>query len=72
MASIIKCTQSLTNYSGNQNPIEAVYPGSDALLQVVGLSRPPQVLKPKLRRLYANINLYLLDIAKLTHGGKNM
>ena len=47
-------------------PIEAVYLGSDALSQVVGLSRPPQSLKPKLRRLYANINLHLFEIAKLT------
>ena len=34
--------------------------------QVVGLSRPPQSLKSKLRRLYANINLHLFEIAKLT------
>ena len=47
-------------------PIEAIYLGSDALSQVVGLSRPPQSLKPKLRRLYANINLHLFEIAKLT------
>ena len=40
--------------------IEAVYLGCDALSQVVGLSRPPQILKPKLRRLYANINFHLL------------
>ena len=46
--------------------IEAVYLGSDALLQVAGLSRPPQALKPKLRRLYANINLHLFEIANLT------
>ena len=46
--------------------IEAVYLGSDALSQVVGLSRPPQALKPKLRRLYANINLHLFEIANLT------
>ena len=46
--------------------IEAVYLESDALLQVVGLSRPPQVLKPKLRRLYANINLHLFQLANLT------
>ena len=47
-------------------PIEAVYLGSDALSQVVRLSRPLQVLKPKLRRLYANINLHLFEKAKLT------
>ena len=46
--------------------IEAVYLGSDALSQVVGLSRPSQVLKPMLRRLYANINLHLLKLANLT------
>ena len=46
--------------------IEAVYLGSDALSQVVGLSRPPQALKPKLRRLYANKNLHLFKIANLT------
>ena len=46
--------------------IEAVYLGSDALSQVVGLSRTPQALKPKLRRLYANINLHLFEIANLT------
>ena len=46
--------------------IEAVYLGSDALSQVVGLSRPPQILKPKLRRLYANINLHLFKLANLT------
>ena len=47
-------------------PKEADYLGSDALSQVVGLSRPPQSLKPKLRRFYANINLHLFEIAKLT------
>ena len=47
-------------------PVEAVYLGSDALSQVVGLSRTPQALKPKLRRLYANINLHLFEIANLT------
>ena len=46
--------------------IKAVYLGSDALSQVVGLSRPPQILKPKLRRLYANINLHLFELADLT------
>ena len=46
--------------------VEAVYLGSDALSQVVGLSRTPQALKPKLRRLYANINLHLFEIANLT------
>ena len=33
---------------------------------MVGLSRPPQILKPKLRRLYANINLHLFELANLT------
>ena len=33
---------------------------------MVGLKRPPQVQKAKLRRLYANINLHLFEIAKLT------
>ena len=47
-------------------PIEAVYLGLDALSQVVGLSRTPQALKPKLRRLYVNINLHLFEIANLT------
>ena len=46
--------------------MEAVYLGSDALSQVVGLLRTPQALKPKLRRLYANINLHLFEIANLT------
>ena len=46
--------------------IEAVYLGSDALSQVEGLSKPLQALKPKLRRLYANINLHLFKIANLT------
>ena len=32
----------------------------------MGLSRTPQALKPKLRRLYANINLHLFVIANLT------
>ena len=32
----------------------------------MGLSRTPQALKPKLRRLYANINLHLFEIANLT------
>ena len=47
-------------------PVEAVYLGSDALSQVVGLSRTPQALKPKLRRLYANINLHLFEFANLS------
>ena len=46
--------------------IEAVYLGCDALSQVVGLSRPPQIPKAKLRRLYANINLHLFELANLT------
>ena len=33
---------------------------------MIGLSRPPQILKPKLRRLYANINLHLFELANLT------
>ena len=51
-------------------PVEAVYLGSDALSQVVGLSRTPQALKPKLRRLYVNINLYLFEITNLTRQKK--
>ena len=47
-------------------PIEAAYLGVDALSQVVGLMKPPHVLKQKLRRYYANINLHLFEIAKLT------
>ena len=58
--------KSLQTIQETKIPIEAVYLGSDALSQVVGLSRPPQSLKPKLRRLYANINLHLFEIAKLT------
>ena len=46
--------------------IEAVYLGSDALSQVVGLSRPQQILKPKLRRLYANMNHHFFPLANLT------
>merc|ERR1712041_43989 len=46
--------------------MEAVYLGSIVLSKVVGLSRTPQGLKPKLRRLYANINLHLLRITNLT------
>ena len=51
-------------------PIEDLYLGSHALSQVVRLSRPPHLLIPKLGRLYANINLHLFDIAKLTHQKK--
>ena len=58
--------KSLQTIQETKIPIEAVYLGSDALSQVVGLSRPPQSLKQKLRRLYANINLHLFEIAKLT------
>ena len=47
-------------------PIEATYLGVHALSQVVGLLKPPHVLKQKLRRYYANINLHLFEIAKLT------
>ena len=47
-------------------PIEAVYLGLDTLSQVVGLSRTPQALKPKLRRLYANTNLHPFENANLT------
>ena len=47
--------------------IKTVYLGLDALSQVVGLSKPPQTLKPKLRRLCStNINLQLFEIANLT------
>ncbi len=46
--------------------IEAVYLDLDAISQVVGLSRTPQALKPKLRRLYVNVNLHLFKIANLT------
>ena len=48
-------------------PIEAAYLGMDALPQVVGLTKPPHVLKTKLRKYYANINLHLFEIAKLTN-----
>ena len=43
-----------------------MYLGCDALSQVVGLSRPPQILKPKLRRLHSNINLHVFELASLT------
>lgn len=46
--------------------IEVVYLGLDALSQVVGLSRPLQILEPKLRRLYAKINIHLFEFANLT------
>ena len=51
-------------------PIEAAYLGVDALSQVVGLLRPPDMLKQKLRKYYANINLHLFEIAKLTNQRK--
>ena len=51
-------------------PLEAAYIGVDALSQVVGLTRTPHVLKPKLRKYYANINLHLFEIAKLTNQWK--
>ena len=51
-------------------PIEAAYLGVDALSQVVGLMKPPHVLKQKLRKYYANINLHLFEIAKLTNQKK--
>ena len=57
--------KSLQTIQETKIPIEAVYLGSDALSQVVGLSRPPQSLKSKLRSLYANINLHLFERAKL-------
>ena len=44
-------------------PFEAAYLGVDALSQVVGLMRPPHMLKLKLRKYYANINLHLFEIA---------
>ena len=50
--------------------IKTVCLGLDALSQVVGLSKPPQTLKHKLRRLYANINLHLFEIANLTGQNK--
>ena len=50
--------------------IEAAYLGVDALSQVVGLTKPPHVLKQKLRKYYANINLHLFEIAKFTNQKK--
>merc|ERR1712002_1018686 len=47
-------------------PIEAAYIGVDTLSQVVGLMKPSNELKQKLRRYYANINLHLFEVAKLT------
>ena len=58
-------SKALQTIQETKKTIEAVYLGSDALSQVVGLSRPLQALKPKLRSLYANINLYLFKIANL-------
>ena len=46
-------------------PIEAAYLGVNALFQVAGLMKPTHMLKQKLRRYYANINLHLFEIAKL-------
>ena len=51
-------------------PIEAAYLGVHALSQVAGLMEPPHMLKQKLRRYYANINLHLFEIAKLTNQKK--
>ena len=36
----------------------------------MGLTKPPHVLKEKLRKYYANINLHLFEIAKLTNQKK--
>ena len=66
MADSLQCPKALKTIQETKIPVEAVYLGSDALSQVVGLSRTPQALKPKLRRLYANINLHLFEIANLT------
>ena len=46
--------------------IKTTYLGVDALSQVIGIMRPPQVLEQTLRRYYANINLHLFEIAKQT------
>ena len=51
--------------------IEAVYLGSDPLSVVVSLSRPQQILKLNLRRLYANINPHLFKLANLADQKKN-
>ena len=52
-------------------PIKAVYLGVDALSQVVGLMKPPNVLKQKQRKYYSYINLHLFKIAKLTNQKKD-
>ena len=41
--------------------IKTTYLGVDALSQVLGIMRPPQVLEQTLRRYYANINLHLFE-----------
>ena len=59
--------KAIQNIQETKIPIDATYLGVDALSQIVGLMKPPHVLKQKLRKYYANINLYLFEIAKSTN-----
>ena len=63
-------TKAIQDIKEAKIPIKAAYLGVDALSQVVGLMKPPHVLKQKLRRYYANINIDLFERAKFTNHKK--
>ena len=47
-------------------PVNGCLIGVDAVSQIVALRSPPSQFKPRMRKYYANINMHLYKLAKLT------
>ena len=48
-------------------PIHGCQIGVDAVSQIVALMSPPSQYKPRLRKYYANVNMHLYQLARLTN-----
>merc|ERR1711973_412670 len=47
-------------------PLDGCLIGVDAVSQIVALRSPPSQFKPRMRKYYANVNMHLYKLAKLT------
>merc|ERR1712243_171650 len=51
-------------------PVDGCLVGVDAVSQIVALRSPPSQFKPRMRKYYANINMHLYKLAKMTNQEK--
>merc|ERR1712089_77185 len=62
--SMIKTVEGFQEY---KIPIDRCLIGVDAVSQIVALRSTPSQFKPRMRKYYANINMHLYKLAKLTN-----